>query len=363
MTKPIPRSRLHITYRTKIDGTPKQAKLPMRFLVLGDFTAHDRRGLGERPVHSIMPGMDLGSFMDELQLSSRIDDPGLQQVLPAGFSGTITGKWKSKPLTEENTAEGATGDGILKIAGKGSVAGDIRDNGFGSFTGEVEISGVLEGVPCTYDGDDWVLDEDKLFAELAADAEPAPGEGKNSRYEGIQLFGKVEPAQDTYVGSTGVTGNVETAKLNGNKTEYIPQALDGVTLAKLEGADDDTDPDPELVLGPTKVTSDGVKVHLTIPLRKVSNFKPVHVAAMVPQIRRLVLLRNLALETRNYLANYPVLRDRVKDVLKADKDKALEEREFQLLRAGLKQKYPQLLIAPSGPTTAADPPADPPADP
>lgn len=320
MTKPIPRSRLHITYRTKIDGTPKKAKLPMRFLVLGDFTAHDRRGLGQRGVHSIMPGMDLGSFMHELQLSARIDDPQLQQKIPGNFKGTITGLWKAKD-TEAKT-------GIIKISGTGEVFGDIRDNGFGSFRGKVEVSGELN-VTLDANGD---VDIAKL--------EDKP-EGS------VRLFGKVEPERDTFVGTTGLTGNVETWARN--KGEYVPQPLESFSI--VEVATDIAADNPEQALGPTVVTSDKVEVNLTIPLRKMSDFKPVHLAAMVPEIRRLVLLRNLALETRNYLANYPDLRDLVKQQL------AVSAGALNELRTGLRNKYPQLQINPPAQTEAASEPA------
>lgn len=336
MTKPIPRSRLHITYRTKIDGTPKKARLPMRFLVLGDFTAHDRRSLGERKVHSIMPGMDLGSFMSELQLSARIDEPDLQQTLPGKFVGTITGKWKAKDEAKKK--------GTLKISGVGEVFGDIRDNGFGSFRGQVQVSGEL-----TVD-----LDKNKNIDlnKLA---------GKVFKGGTVRIFGKVEPERDTFFGTTGLSGNIEVWAPN--KGEYVPQPLAQVTVDEiLDGMPED---DPELVLGPTVLSSDSVEVHLTIPLRKMGHFKPVHLAAMVPEIRRLVLLRNLALETRNYLANYPDLRDLIKQQLALDgaekrKNDAYKPR-LQELREGLKAKYPQLLVNP--PRLEAEAPPVPPAEP
>jgi len=53
VTKPVPRSRLNISYRTKIDGKPKKAKLPMRLLALGDFTGDRRTLLNELRVHGL----------------------------------------------------------------------------------------------------------------------------------------------------------------------------------------------------------------------------------------------------------------------------------------------------------------------
>lgn len=339
MTKPIPRSRLHITYRTKIDGTPKKAKLPMRFLVLGDFTAHDHRGLGERPVHSIMPGMELSSFMNELKLSSRIDEPSLKESLFGGLEGTITGKFMSKPKLDPNT-NAAGGKTKIKVTGTGVVSGKIADNGLGSFSGTVEITGEID-VPYIFRGKEPIIDTANLFAA-------------NATYDGLRVFGKVEPAEDTTIGATGVTGNVE--HYDQGRKAYVPLGLKAATLTKLP-EDPNLDPDSidaEQALAPTKVSHAKVPVDLTIPLRSMNHFKPLHLAAMVPEIRRLVLLRSLALETRNYLANYPSLRDLVKKELTVEVEGKPGGR-FPALREKLKTDYPQLLVEPPAPAPAPAP--------
>src|SRR3954463_9155567 len=106
MTKPVPRSRLNITYRTKIEGTPKNVKLPMRLLVLGDFTGANDAPLDERDVQSIMPGMQLKSFMQELNVTAPIEPKQLQQSLKGSLTDArITARFKKLPDATATTAD------------------------------------------------------------------------------------------------------------------------------------------------------------------------------------------------------------------------------------------------------------------
>ncbi|MEM6960343.1 MAG: type VI secretion system contractile sheath small subunit [Myxococcota bacterium] len=50
----IPKSRITLRYRTKIDGEAKDIDLPLRFMVLGDLTNNPERGpIEEREVHAV----------------------------------------------------------------------------------------------------------------------------------------------------------------------------------------------------------------------------------------------------------------------------------------------------------------------
>jgi len=301
MSKPIPRSRLNITYRTKIDGQPKKAKLPMRFLVLGDFTRHDRSLLAERQVHSILPGMRLDTFMQELELSAPIDDPSLKEWLQGALRGEITGKFTKSP------AEGDS-EGTLKITGAGLVSGDASVNGLGSFAGTVEISGEIK---LPIEGRNPVIPDDgSLEVELT-------------------LYGKVEPPSGAEI---GVTGNVK-AKV---KVKLGVDSLD----------DDDVSIDLR-----RSVSASEVPVEITIPLRSISDFRPLNLAASVPELRRLVLLHRLVLEARNYVSSFPELREVVKAELAATKAQIEEQvagatTRLGQLRADLRQAYPQLMVEP-----------------
>lgn len=315
MSKPIPRSRLNITYRTKIEGRPKKAKLPMRFLVLGDFTGHDRSLLDQRRVHSIMPGMKLDSFMQELKVSAPIDDPLLRETLLGSLAGEVTGKLTKAP--GENDTEGT-----VKISGQGIVSGEFAQNGLGSFAGEVEISG-----------------EVKLPVESRV---PSIAEG-GVEVE-LRLYGKVEPPAGV---DLGVTGNVE-AKV---KVRLVANLL----------GDDDITIDLR-----SPVRADRVPVELTIPLRSISDFKPLHLAANVPELRRLVLLHRLVLEARNFISSFPELREVVKAELAATKaqidsgEAKGADTRIGKLGAELRSLYPQLLVSPPA-MTATETPAEQPA--
>src|SRR5690606_31616289 len=69
-----------------------------------------------------------------------------------------------------------------------------------------------------------------------------------------------------------------------------------------------------------------VTVDLTIPLRGIADFRPDAVAARVPEIRRLVLLRRLVLELRSYISSSPMLGVALREQLK------LTQKEHDLVR-------------------------------
>lgn len=312
MSKPIPRSRLNITYRTKITGELKQAKLPMRFLVLGDFTRHDKSMLGERQVHSMLPGMKPDSFMEELKISAPIDDESLKEWLVGQLVGEITGKFTRSPDRGDKV-------GTLKISGTGMVSGDAQTNGLGSFDGRVEISGKIE-LPLGDDRTPRIPADGELEVEL-------------------ELYGKVEPRAGAEM---GITGNVATKKVK-------------VRLEANRLLDDDTTIDLRSV-----VRSAVVPVEVTIPLRSMNDFKPLHLAASVPEIRRLVLLHRLVLEARNYVSSFPELREAVKAELAQAKQQMTDKTEpvagadtrLGKLGEALRNLYPQLMVEPGKP--AAD---------
>lgn len=271
----------------------------MRFLVLGDLTGDRRTLLNERPVHSILPGMKLDSFMQELRVTSPIDEKSLRETLMGTLVGEITGKFLKPPGDKDTT-------GKLKISGKGVVSGDLRTNGLGSFVGEVAIRGeivlpVKGGVPTI---------DDAVTVKLS-------------------LFGKVEPPQGAEI---GITGDVDVT----TELRVLPSTLFG----------EDTTVDLR-----SRVEADKVAVSLTIPLRSVGDFKPLHLAASVPEIRRLVLLHRLVLEARNFISSFPELREVVKAELASTKGEleasspvAGSDTRLGMLRQELRALYPQLVL-------------------
>ena len=255
MSKPVPRSRLHITYRTRIEGEPKKAKLPMRFLVLGKLTDRNDSLLGDRPMHSLLPGMKVDSFMQEMKVAAPIEPRGLRAKLTGQLVGTLEGVFKKKPESRDQTAT-VTLTGVAMVEGKG------KDNGLGDFKGEVTLTG-----------------EHDFPVENGRIKLPRGGEEIE-----LHVVGKVEPPGDFEV---GITGSVD-ARISIKVTQS--------TLA-----------DDDLVLDLKSPVEAPVTVALTIPLRGISDFRPDHLADRVPEIRRLVLLRRLVLELRSYISSNPQL--------------------------------------------------------
>ena len=311
MSKPVPRSRLNITYRTRIEGEPKKVKLPMRFLVLGNFSGKNESLLSERPMQSLLPGMRIDSFMQEMKIAAPIEPRDLAMTLVGKLTGTITGVFKKPPEATDTTA-------TVKLTGKGEVAGRGKDNGLGDFAGEVTLVGEH----------DFTLENGSI--KLAADGEKIK----------LQAKGKVEPPGDFDAGITGaVDGTVEVVIKENTASSGLDTSID---------------------LG-SPVASDDVKVALTIPLRSIADFRPDALAARVPEIRRLVLLRRLVLELRGYISGNPLLGVALREELdKAQAELAAatatdaeplrsKQTTIAQLKAALVETHPQLLIDPPGP--------------
>ena len=68
----VPKSRITLRYRTEINGTPADITLPLRILVMGDFslgTSSDRKvDLEERKIRSL-DGTNTGSIMKDMKMS------------------------------------------------------------------------------------------------------------------------------------------------------------------------------------------------------------------------------------------------------------------------------------------------------
>ena len=74
----LPRSRLTLTYKTTINGEPETVNLPLRLLMLGDYslgTSADRKvDLEERQLRSI-DNRNLDSVMSDMNMSIKVQVP------------------------------------------------------------------------------------------------------------------------------------------------------------------------------------------------------------------------------------------------------------------------------------------------
>ncbi len=74
----VPKSRITLRYRTEVNGTPEDVDLPLRLLVLGDFSqgsSADRKvDLEERKLRNL-DGTNTGSVMKDMKMSVQLQVP------------------------------------------------------------------------------------------------------------------------------------------------------------------------------------------------------------------------------------------------------------------------------------------------
>ena len=258
MSKPVPKSRLNITYRTRIEGRPVKQKLPFRLLTLGDFSGGNPDKLEARPVHSILPGMNIDSFMNEMQITAPIEDDKLKAKLVGKLTGSIMGTM-SKLDAKKKTA-------TVQLSGTADVVGTKSENGLGAFSGKVSLS-----------------------------AEPAEVSFESTTY-------KIGKQTLTVKGSVAgeVTGDINTSFEFDFKDVEIPD-----TSFKEEAS----------------VNSDAIEVQLTLSLHSMRSFTPDSIAKQVPEIRRVMLIRRLLSEIRASFSNRSELGEVFKALL-VEKDHA-----------------------------------------
>lgn len=282
MSKPVPKSRLNITYRTRIEGRPVKQKLPFRLLVLGDFSGTDGK-LEARPVHSILPGMKVDNFMNELGVSAPIEDPKLKTNLIGKLIGSVTGTIKKSDEAKKTAT--------VRLSGTGEVSSTRAENGLGTFSGQVSISADVADVK---------FEKSKL----------ALGKQK------LTVVGSV---------SGDITGDINTT---------------------FEFDLGDVEVDIDSFKQAVAVHSDSIEVALTIALHSMRAFSPDHIAANVPEIHRIMLIRRLLSEARAYISNRSELRELFKELLEEKDHTSLK----QLQEWGSGQ-YPQLRLKPAASAT------------
>src|SRR5262245_24150965 len=78
ITDEIPKSRLTLTYRTNVNGTPEDMTLPFRLLIMGDLsngTSKDRGvDLDQRNIRQL-DGKNLNSLMADMKMSVSLAVP------------------------------------------------------------------------------------------------------------------------------------------------------------------------------------------------------------------------------------------------------------------------------------------------
>ena len=155
----IYRSRLTIRYRTNIDGVPVPQKLPLRLLVLGDFSGYSPGDGGveapplpeemrfeNRQIVSIKHGAKIDKVMEEWEIAFPIPT-GRGPMAPIADSARLSGAFDGK--REEGL--GATGaivdtndEGQCAVRGRVRYSAALHDNQALALSGLLEVMGRVE---------------------------------------------------------------------------------------------------------------------------------------------------------------------------------------------------------------------------
>lgn len=281
------KSRLTITYRTNITGTPQQEKLPYRILVLGEFEGRSKRAAGllpelsERGIRSIKRGTTVDDHLHEIVPTWHL--PKTLSFLKSSLPGTVT--LDRIVCTVPNGAIARKEAGKYPLTGKARFESTVEQNGISRVDGEVLVGGHLE-VSAIDDGGN-------LTVESAT----------------ITFSGQV--AGDTVDPSTRKKVGLVTGLL---RNRQVPIAKDKLPASLAADGDEvDNTKGREFVLPIT--TPINVSAERTVPFASMRDFTPDAVASSVPELQRLRVIKLMMLELQSMLRNRPELRAQMKRAL------------------------------------------------
>ncbi|HMA93605.1 MAG TPA: type VI secretion system contractile sheath small subunit [Polyangiaceae bacterium] len=325
MSKPIQedifRSRLTITYRTNITGTPQEETLPYRLLVLGEFEgSHERdtKGvlapLADRKIGSIRRSTSVKHHMRELQPTWAIPDGKLQ-----GLRSYIPGQ-----VTFQNVqCVVPRGEKSGRVQGEALFKSDPKDNGnLGVIEGKLTVSGKLD-----LDGNNGIT-------------------GGNVYLRGV-VSGKLS------AGFSNGTVDIATGKID---ETIAVEAVKALKLQERQSADVLSASRFDVTAGAKNALK--VSAKRTVPFTSINCFSPDDVVLSVPELQRLRIIKGLVLELQGMLRNRVDLRDALKSMLPTsgtDKEKEAKLSRFKALRDWAKPalKFLQIEQTASAAATAA----------
>ncbi len=324
MAKPIQetifKSRLTISYRTNITGTVQQESLPYRLLVLGEFSGKAMRAdkllpdLAGREVKSIKRGTTVDDHLHETMPIWRIPATPELNSLRSSIPGKVTFTAVScdVPLGAIERNEG----GSFPLSGIAKFSSSIAENGLCDMEGELRVGGLL-----TVTVADHVV--------TAQSAELIVSGALASQY--------ADPA-------TGKTAGVATAFL-----EVSIPVKTGITVKPSESDAPTPGQAPKSKQFTVTLAPLPVAAERTLPFPSVQAFSPDAIAVAVPELRRLLVIKQLLSDLQSGLRNRPELRKLVKTLLPeygaspADAEKKLTP--FEGLKSWATESYPLLKIS------------------
>ena len=323
MAKPIQetifKSRLTISYRTNISGTVQQESLPYRLLVLGEFSGKAMRAdkllpdLANRQVKSIKRGTTVNDHLTETMPIWRIPASPALKSLRSSIPGKVsfTAVYCDVPLGAIERNE----SGSFPIFGTAKFTSSISENGLCDMEGELRVSGLLA---VTVTGG----------IVTAQTVDVTVSGALSSHY--------ADPA-------TGKTAGVATAFL-----EVTTPVKTGLTLAPNEDATPTSGQAPKskqfvLTLAPLPLVAER-----TVPFPSLDAFSPDAMTVAIPELHRLLVIKQLLADLQSGLRNRPELRKLMKTLLPeygasaTDADKKLAP--FEGLKSWATESYPLLKL-------------------
>lgn len=323
MGKPIQetifKSRLTISYRTNISGTLQQETLPYRLLVLGEFSGkamrHDKLlpDLADREVKSIKRGTTVNDHLHETMPIWRIPADSALKALQSHIPGKVTFTAVSCKVpvgaVERNEA------GRFPLSGTARFSSSLAENGLSDIEGEIHIGGTMSA----------------------------------------SIAGGVVTADGADIGVTGslATPYVDptTGKVTGVVTLFIETSIPvkaGVTLTPSEDVELAPGEKPKFRQFSLKLEPIAVAAERTVPFPSIESFSPDAIAATIPELHRLQVIKQLLLDLQAGLRNRPELRKLLKTLLPAYGSSAEEAGKklapVEALKSWAEESYPLLKI-------------------
>ncbi len=314
------KSRLSIKYRTEISGTPVEAKLPFRVLVLGDLSGKSAHAeglhgdLAKRQVHSITKGTSPDQLLRMLGFSLKVSEDKLKSHFP----GTL------------RFNAGFTKDELK-----------VPNGSDGELSRPVPFAeGIHFDSPQAENG---VADITKCETYVTATLRFSTQGGDVGSFLGVTLKirGRVS-GERTDEATKKVTGTV-SGRIHFDSTPEI--ALTGTsspwtgTIPGPGGGTVTVEQSPtDAKVFTLSVADLKFAAERTIPILQMDAFTPDAVAQSLPELRRLFLIKQLLQELKAEIQSRPDLRKALSDKLKNSPT------EISELATRLKSELPKLAI-------------------
>lgn len=331
------RSRLMLSYRTNISGTPLTERIPFRVLVLGQFTGLTARKSGltpviaERKIRSIrlgQVGTSVDDYMREMKPWMRVPG-GLRPLLEASVPGSV-----SFATRDDDGAYRSTLTVIVTDADKdGPITAEVV--GTAQF-----VSTMADNNQANIEADDFKV-SGEISLEKAEDGSLAPSGPVELMISGAATKGLVDRFNQP-AGVLAIIGDGERLRLD-------PGAIELVPIVDLSGGSTGTKKFELFVYGAggdKTPKSARMAFKRALPFTSTTGFTPDSVASNVPELKRLKVIRDLVAEVPSTARNNPAFHAALRVALPTSPGEDSERQlgAAQSFQAWAKGAYPELMV-------------------